>query len=240
MARTARPFATISAGNTVPAAARPSPARRLASLAATALVTATSLFSPARAEAADFDFYVLSLSWSPTWCETNDRSGRTAQCDARRRHTFIVHGLWPQHERGWPESCPTDQPRHVPDRLVRENFDIMPSAGLAGHQWRKHGTCSGLDQTRYFRTIRAAYSKVRLPQTVLDGKIPRRIAVDDIEDLLIAANPGLTRDAVAVTCDRGRLEEIRICMTKSLDFRPCPQVDRNACRQRLISIPPIR
>ena len=191
------------------------------------------------ARADDFDFYVLSLSWSPSWCSANDRGGRTAQCNGRRSYGLVVHGLWPQNERGWPEDCASDEPDRVPDSLLRGYYDIIPSAGLAGHEWRKHGTCSGLNQSRYFSTIRSAYTRVKLPPLVFNGQIDRRLATDDIETLMMKANPGLARDGIAIGCDHGQLSEIRICLTKSLDFRGCPQVDRNACRQRIVSLPAI-
>lgn len=189
------------------------------------------------AQAQDFDFYVLSLSWSPSWCAGNDRDGRSAQCDGRRPYTFIAHGLWPQNERGWPEYCSSREPERVPSDLARQYSDIIPSAGLAGHEWRKHGTCSGLNQRRYFETLRAAHRKVKMPPVVFDGRIDRRLAVDEIESLMVRANPGLTRDAVAVTCNNGQLSEVRICMSKSLDFRACAEVDRKSCRVRMISVP---
>jgi ribonuclease T2 len=55
----------------------------------------------------EFDFYVLSLSWSPSFCEAaseRGNSGRSqqAQCGGRP-FSFVVHGLWPQYERGFPE-----------------------------------------------------------------------------------------------------------------------------------------
>ena len=190
---------------------------------------------PAGAE--DFDFYVLSLSWSPSWCAANDRDGSTAQCDGRRPYTFIAHGLWPQNERGWPEYCSSREPERVPQALAKTLYDIIPSAGLAGHEWRKHGTCSGLSQRVYFETLRAAYRKVKLPSTVFNGHVPRRLATDEIEMLFARANPGLKPDALAVSCHGGQLSEIRICMTKSLAFRACKEVDRNACRARMVSVP---
>jgi len=195
------------------------------------------LASGGRAFAQDFDFYVLALSWSPSWCATNDRDGSTAQCSGRRPYTFIVHGLWPQNERGWPEYCPSREPERVPQALARAMFDIIPSAGLSGHEWRKHGSCSGLNQRAYFQTLRSAYQKVRVPPVVFDGRIARRLAVDDIETLITKANPGLTRKGVAVTCEDGRLAEIRVCMTKSLAFRDCAEVDGNACRSRIVNLP---
>jgi ribonuclease T2 len=201
------------------------------------LMIVAGLFAPNMARADDFDFYVLSLSWSPSWCASNDRDGSTPQCDGRRAYTFIAHGLWPQNERGWPEYCSSSEPERVPQALARTLYDIIPSAGLAGHEWRKHGTCSGLTQRVYFDTLKAAYRKVRLPPAIFDGRIQRRLAVDDIEALFSRANPGLKPDGIAVGCEGGRLSEIRICMTKSLTFRACAEVDRNACRARMVNLP---
>ena len=184
-----------------------------------------------------FDFYVLSLSWSPTWCADNDTSGRTQQCRRGENNGFIVHGLWPQNERGYPSFCPTRQPDRVPENLGRTVLDIMPSMGLIGHQWRKHGSCSGLSQKDYFAVTRAAFERVEIPAGLSRGA---RLAPDAVEAAFIAENPGLDRKGIAVTCERGRLTEIRICLTADLAFRPCPQVDRAACRARTIEQPPIR
>jgi ribonuclease T2 len=194
----------------------------------------------APAEAAEFDYYVLSLSWSPSWCEANDRGGRTAQCSSRHRYGFIAHGLWPQRARGWLQDCHSNEPGRVPEALARSYFDIIPSAGLAGHEWRKHGTCSGLSQSNYFRTLRAAYSKVLVPPVVFNGALGRKLGTDQIEALFTKANPGLTGDAIAVSCDEGQLSEIRICMSKSLGFVGCPEVDRRSCRLKTLTLPAIK
>lgn len=186
-----------------------------------------------------FDFYVLSLSWSPTWCMDNDASGQGEQCRAGRNAGFIVHGLWPQNERGYPEFCRTRESDRVPAPLGRNYLDIIPSMGLIGHQWRKHGSCSGLSQRDYLATTRAAYERLVLPET-LEEATGNRTGPVAIEAALVAANPGLTETGIAVTCDGGRLDEIRICMTPDLNFRDCPEVDRAACRARTITQPPIR
>jgi ribonuclease T2 len=187
----------------------------------------------------NFDFYVLSLSWSPSWCASHDRSGSSAQCGGKRRYGLVVHGLWPQNERGWPEDCQSDEPDRVPESLIRPLSDIIPSIGLAGHEWRKHGTCSGLTQSAYFKAHRTAYDRVRLPPLIFDGDIGRRLSTDQIENQLLRANPGLSAKAISLSCDGGQLAEIRVCMTKSLEFRDCPQSERNACRTRIVSLPPI-
>ena len=186
-----------------------------------------------------FDFYVLSLSWSPTWCAGNDSSGRTQQCRRGEDHGFIVHGLWPQNERGYPEFCPTRQPDRVPERLGRTVLDLIPSMGLIGHQWRKHGSCSGLGQKDYFAVTRAARERIRIPAELEPRHCRTRIAPAAAEEAFVAANPGLERDGIAVTCGDGQLEEVRICMTAEFAFRPCPEVDRASCRARSVEQPAI-
>ncbi|WP_371687642.1 MULTISPECIES: ribonuclease T2 family protein [unclassified Shinella] len=187
-----------------------------------------------------FDFYVLSLSWSPTWCADNDAGGRTQQCRRGENNGFIVHGLWPQNDRGYPEFCPTRQPDRVPEKLGRTVLDIIPSMGLVGHQWRKHGSCSGLSQKDYFAVTRAAFERIDIPADLAPQRGGARFSPDAAEAAFIAANPGLDRKGIAVTCEDGRLEEIRICMTTDLSFRTCPAVDRAGCRAKSIEQPPIR
>jgi ribonuclease I len=86
----------------------------------------------------EFDYYLLSLSWSPAFCLS---SPGAAECDGPRRYGFIVHGLWPQNERGWPQYCNVHVP--VPDEVVQAMAEIMPSRQLVYHEWSAHGTCSG-------------------------------------------------------------------------------------------------
>ncbi len=187
-----------------------------------------------------FDFYVLSLSWSPTWCAENDAGGRTQQCRRGENHGFILHGLWPQNERGYPEYCATREPDRVPESLGRTLFDIIPSMGLIGHEWRKHGSCSGLSQRDYFTVARAAFERVRIPPGLETQHGAKRVSPDAVEEAFAAANPGLARKGIAVTCAGGQLEEVRICMTADLTFRACPAVDRAGCRAGSIQQPPIR
>lgn len=182
-----------------------------------------------------FDFYLLSLSWSPTYCEgQRDRANRL-QCDSARPKAFIVHGLWPQYDRGYPEYCRTDLPDFVPRTLTDTVLDIMPSPGLVGGQWRKHGTCSGLDQRQYLAAIRRAYERIDIPDLFEDPTRRRVLSARDVEQAFIAANPGLSAGGIAVSCKAGRVSEVRICLTRSLEFRRCPDVDRNGCTaQRLV------
>jgi len=182
-----------------------------------------------------FDFYVLSLSWSPTWCKANDPKGKTDQC--RPGHGLVVHGLWPQYESGYPENCPSRSPRRVPETLGRQYLDLIPSMGLIGHQWRKHGTCSGLDQADYFTVTRAARERLAIPPELASTVGSRDLSVAAIEAALAAKNPGMTPKMIAVICDGRLLEEIRICFDKELKFRACPEVDGRACRRSAVVLP---
>lgn len=186
-----------------------------------------------------FDFYVLSLSWSPSWCLENDPSGRSRQCAAENDHGFIVHGLWPQNEEGYPEFCRTRESDRVPEALGRTLFDIMPSMGLIGHEWRKHGSCSGLSQKDYFTVLRAAREKVTIPPALQSVETHRQTSAEQIETSLAAANPGLRNDALAVTCATGRVDEVRICFNKDLSFRTCNAIDRAGCKMKNLGLPPV-
>ena len=187
-----------------------------------------------------FDFYVLSLSWSPTFCAAQSGGRNDQQCGASKDFGFIVHGLWPQYERGYPDSCDTNGQDRVPRALGEQLFDIMPSMGLIGHEWRKHGSCSGLSQRAYFSRLREAFQKVQIPADIAKGDQPVTLSADQIEDKFVAANPGMSRRGIAASCEGNKLEEIRICLTKTLQFRDCVEVDRGGCRMGQISIPPAR
>lgn len=212
---------------------------KTSTLASTASVASAQAKAQPIPRGSGFDFYVLSLSWSPSWCIENDPSGRTEQCAAKNNHGFIVHGLWPQNEQGYPEFCRTRESDRVPEALGRSLFDIMPSMGLIGHEWRKHGSCSGLSQRDYFAVLRAAREKVTIPPQLQSVETPQRTSAAEIETALSAATPGLRDDAFAVTCADGRVDEVRICFNKDLSFRTCSEIDRGGCRLKNLSLPPI-
>jgi ribonuclease T2 len=217
------------------------PVRSLRALVLTVLLTlGTSLPSRAGGTPGDFDYYVLSLSWSPTYCRSAGRNADPLQCNAPKPHRFIVHGLWPQYERGWPNFCRSktrDPSRHTVSGIL----DIMPSRSLARHQWRKHGTCSGLSPEDYFDLTRQAFEKVRIPVAFNTIDRSGKIAPDAVEKAFRLANPGLHDAAMAVTCTSSRLKEVQICLNKDLSFRSCRAVDRSGCRSSRLTVdPPLR
>lgn len=196
---------------------------------------------PAVPEGSGFDFLVLALSWSPSYCASEGEHANAQQCDASRSHGFVVHGLWPQFERGYPSDCPTDRPLGVPRSLSDSMLDIMPSTGLIRHEWKKHGTCSGLSQKDYFKLTRMAFGTVAIPGAFRAARDIRSVDPDSVEDAFKTANPGMSGNAIAVTCDRRYLRDVRICMTRDLaGFVSCPEVDDDGCERKTAVMPPAR
>lgn len=211
---------------------------RLVSALLLMFVAAAGRPASAQDRPSGFDFYVLSLSWSPTFCGSSKGKNSPEQCGPDKKFAFIVHGLWPQNEKGYPETCATTEPRRVPEELGRAYFDIMPSMGLIGHEWRKHGSCSGLSQKAYLDTTRAAFERIKLPADIMTSDSAKAWSAEDIEQSFIAANPSLRPEGIAVACEKSRLEEVRICLSKDLSFRTCPEVDAKACSLKRITVPP--
>ena len=200
----------------------------LAALALTPLAAAG-----AEDRAGEFDYYVLSLSWSPSWCATDGHGRGEPQCNPDRRTAFVVHGLWPQYERGWPDYCRTTE-RDPSRRESAAMADVMGSGGLAWYQWQKHGRCSGLSAHAYYQAVRDAAAVVDIPP--IFRMLPRdiRIEASVIEDAFIETNPDLTRDGITVTCDGQRLDEVRICLTRDLEPRDCAPDSRRDCRAQML------
>ena len=184
-----------------------------------------ALFLPVAAwaegeRAGEFDYYVLALSWSPTWCALEGAARGAEQCDADRDLGWILHGLWPQYHQGWPSYCPTSE-RNPSRGDTAAMADIMGTSGLAWHQWNKHGRCSGLSSHDYYALSREAYGGVVRPDVYrrLDAavKLPARVE----EPAILEANPALEPDMITITCKQGRIQEARICLSRDLSPVPC-------------------
>ena len=191
-------------------------------------------------EPGQFDFYVLTLSWSPSFCKDSEERGREANEQCRGRpYSFVVHGLWPQYDSGFPEFCQVPAPR-LNRNIVSSMLDLMPSPGLIFHEWDRHGTCSGLSARAFFDNVRRARATVKIPEAYLDLHDPLTVTPSEVEDAFVGANPGMTRAGISVSCDSRRLNEIRVCMSKELKFQDCAEIDRRACRRDTLVMPPVR
>jgi ribonuclease T2 len=191
-------------------------------------------------EPGQFDFYVLSLSWSPSFCAAAAERNRSAgpQCGARP-YSFVVHGLWPQFVKGFPEYCQTPSPR-LYHGIMSSMLDLMPAPHLIYNEWDKHGTCSGLSPRAYFDTVRKARAAVRIPPDYANLQQALSVAPGAVEVAFVKANPGMPPSAIAIECDKKRLTEVRVCLSKDLQFHDCPDVAKRSCRRDQVIMPPAR
>jgi ribonuclease T2 len=187
------------------------------------LITAASAAARADGEkAGQFDYFVLSLSWSPNWCALDGDARRSPQCNPDRDHGWVLHGLWPQFHRGYPSFCQTLE--RAPSRsMTAAMADVMGTGGLAWHQWKKHGTCTGLSAADYYALSREAYAVVTRPDVFrkLDRSVTLPASV--VEDAFLKANPDMEPDGVTVTCRSAYIQEVRICLSRDLAPVPCGQ-----------------
>jgi ribonuclease T2 len=193
----------------------------------------------------DFSYYALVLSWSPTYC-ADEGQGDNQQCNRRdgRRYAFVMHGLWPQYERGYPSNCRLNRRPFVPEPVIDRMLDIMPSKRLVIHEYRAHGTCSGLDPESYFSTARRMFDRVVIPARFRNPTETQSMSPAEIRNAFLSANKHFDASMLAVVCDRrdGDLKEIRFCFTKQGEPRSC---GRNENKQKLcsasrVTIPPTR
>jgi ribonuclease T2 len=189
-----------------------------------------------------FDYYVLALSWSPSYCEARqDRAPERMpdrQCGGRP-YSFVVHGLWPQYERGFPSYCVVPPPR-LNRSIVDRMLDLMPSPRLVFHEWDQHGTCSGLSPRAYFENVRKARERINIPPEYVELDRAIEVTTAEVTDAFVRANPGLSRSTLSISCDRKWLTEVRICLGRDLTFRDCTNMRRNACHVGKARMPAVR
>lgn len=190
-------------------------------------------------KAGEFDYYVVALSWSPNWCELEGDARNSPQCDAREDHGWILHGLWPQFNRGYPSFCRTSF--RMPSRsMTADMSDIMGTSGLAWHQWRKHGVCTGLSPKDYYALSREAYGRITRPEVFRkldrDVKLPASV----VEEAFLKANPQLMADGLTITCKQGHIQEARICMSRDLEPVTCGRDVIRDCTMQDALFTPVR
>lgn len=191
-------------------------------------------------KAGRFDYYVLSLSWSPTWCAIEGDDRGSVQCDPAKDFGWVLHGLWPQYHRGWPSHCATNQ-RNPTDIQTAQMSDIMGTSGLAWYQWKKHGRCSGLSVEDYYALARRAYDTVNRPAVFRKLDKAVKLPASVIEDAFLKANPQLEPDMLTITCRDGYIQEARICLSRDgLEPVPCGRDVIRDCTLKDAQFDPVR
>jgi ribonuclease T2 len=176
-----------------------------------------------------FDFYLMALSLHPAFCE--DGNARKKDCQRLSaadyaRRPLVIHGLWPENRQ--PEAYPRDcsGPRLDLSSTLRDELDEwMPGtvSGLHSHEWRKHGTCSGLDANEYFRqSIALAERANRALGKTLLASVESQVSAAELRRAADAAVPGMgatltfhcrnPRSSDPAKRRRPYLIEVRLCV----------------------------
>ena len=189
--------------------------------------------------AGKYDYFVLSLSWSPNWCAIEGDAKQSPQCTKNSGNGWIMHGLWPQFHRGYPSFCRTAQ--RPPSRgMTNAMSDVMGTSGLAWHQWKKHGTCTGLSAQDYYALSRRAYALIKRPDIFRKLNRSVKLPASVIQDAFLKANPTIEADGVTITCRNNRIQEARICLSRDLKPVPCGQDVVRDCTLKDALFDPLR
>lgn len=192
-----------------------------------------ALAQPHTGTPGQFDYYLFTLSWSPEYCHSHRDA---VECTGGNHYGFIVHGLWPQFNRGYPEHCSNEGMPSDTSPVDK----IMPDPSLIHHEWTTHGTCSGLYGNQYFLLIRKIYDSIRIPAELVAPKRTLTMHPADVKRLFERANPQIHDQTMAVNCPQNFLSGVQICVTKSGTPFTCPGNAVRDCRAPNINIPPVR
>ena len=183
-----------------------------------------------------FDYYLLTLSWSPSYCLVHP--GDRNQCQGRG-FGFVLHGLWPQFAAGgYPQACAADADLDREAQAVGRT--LYPSPTLMRHEWERHGTCSGLSALEYFRTADRALAVAHIPAPFAAPRADQQLQPQQILAAFQAANPGLPPHSMTVACSHGELSEVQLCLTRELTPRSCGRGVRDRCAPGPVRIPSAR
>lgn len=181
-----------------------------------------------QAASGSFDLYLLTLSWSPEFCQTHPSATECAQHD-----TFVLHGLWPENADGtYPSNCSTAPGPADPSQYN----DLYPDPGLLEHEWQTHGTCSGLGPDAYFQTVRAAYRSVTIPPAFAQITTPLSLSPAAIQTDFTSSNASIPQASIIVSCGNNILTAVEVCLDKSLHPTACPTAIRS-CHANTVRIP---
>jgi ribonuclease T2 len=144
--------------------------------------------------------------------------------------TWIVHGLWPQHKKGYPADCKVES--FMVDDIDKEKIKrFMPSDYLITHEWEKHGTCSGLSRSKYYALTELLWDGLKLPDLKAGEYSPA-----EVRQMVIDSNPALLPNMIELACDDNgskpnssddTLDEIRICYSKDGQFMSCTEREKS-------------
>ena len=117
----------------------------------------------------------------------------------------------------------------------------MPSKNLIIHEYRTHGTCSGLEPAQYFGFARDLYQRVSIPPRFSGVERGLDLTEAEIETEFLKSNAWLKPNMMVVSCRGQNLLDVRICFGRDLFPKPCgSNEERRVCRAGRINVPAAR
>ncbi len=159
-----------------------------------------------------FDYLVLSLSWSPDYCATSGNND-PQQCSIGKKLGFVLHGLWPQNNTGYPSDC-SNKP--LPASVKTKFPGLYPNQSLYDHEWSKHGTCTGLSPEEYLQAASQLKQSVIIPASYRSPEQPFRASADQLKQAFAQANISFDPSDFEPNCSgSGRfLKELYVCFSR--------------------------
>jgi ribonuclease T2 len=183
----------------------------------------------------DFGFYLLAMTWAPSFCCGEPTKQQCSQLAGSYAATHLtLHGLWPNftdeqsrgRPRAWPQFCGTyahcehaEDATCAPDAAVPPELAQLAPAyvtdGLATHEWSKHGSCTSLPPAGYFAAELAAIGTIPNADA-LQSSIGKDLARDDLQRAF-----GIPPESVVLGCDAHcRLTQVGFCLAKDAHDKP--------------------
>lgn len=195
-----------------------------------------------------FDYYVLDLSWAPSFCASQGAMAQEEykECVPSEHYAFVVHGLWPALDQSDVRPCPTAGMglTRVSQNVVLSALSLLPSETLIQREWRTHGICTGLSDADYFKAMRDAFQSVTIPTRYNALKDRVDLPPSQIVQEFAQANPPFGPDAFRVNCQHrfqlraSELNEVLVCFTKELRPRFCGRI--SGCAEKSIVVRPFQ
>ena len=163
------------------------------------------------------------------------------QCDSGASAAFVTHGLWPNDANGRDPCGDKMQQDYVPSAALSVGERVYPTRGLAIHEWRTHGVCTGLDAEHYFRAVQFARDEFTIPETLRHPTARFDTTPAAIFKAFADVNANLTAGSIGGDVPARRVDRRALLLTRDLRaFAICPDVARRSCRSGSLKVSPPR
>ncbi len=198
--------------------------------------------APSRSPVAttQFDYYVMTLSWAPGFCDLGGKETSSPECAEGSGDGFVVHGLWPNNEyRPNPEVVPGPG-RHA-QPILTTSMASTPTIASRPTNTASTELARASARMTISPPCAACGRGSKIPEMFQATSEPLHMAPEEIEQAFMTANPNLHPDNMAISCSNGELVDVRFCLAKDLSsYAVCRKVARHTCQRASIVVAPVR